>query len=96
MKRLTVSGTVLIKYRRIACKGEKCGVLAGQRVLKQTILKAQLNVVSHEMSKKSKSVSRFSLAQMIVILGSQASGHRLPLMIATQSPMIVYEDSGDH
>jgi hypothetical protein len=31
--------------------------------------------------------------QRIVILGLQASDHRLLLMIAAQSPMIVYEDS---
>ena len=34
--------------------------------------------------------------QRIVILGLQASDHRLLLMIAAQSPMIVYEDSSDH
>jgi hypothetical protein len=71
MKRLTESATGLIKNQRIVCKGErKRVVLAGQSEMKQTILKAQFHVVSHEMYRKSKSVSRFSLPQMIVILGS--------------------------
>jgi hypothetical protein len=58
MKTPTESGTVLIKNRRIVCKGEKRVVLAGRREMKQIIFKDPLCVfmkiffVSHEMCRK--------------------------------------------
>ncbi len=71
MKTQTVSATVLIKNQRIVCKGKrKRGSARWSKWDETNNMKAQLNVVSHEMCSESKKRWRFSLAQMIVILGS--------------------------
>ena len=92
MKRLTVSA----KIDTLFVKGERKRVVLvkGSKWDGTNNLKAQLNVVSHEMCRKSKSVSRFILAQMILILGS-SKGTSFTLKDSHTITMIVYEDSSD-